>query len=195
MNQQKDGLGLFVLFGMLWSWLSHYEALSDAAPLIAIALMLLARFAIGLGVQVPIRLGGGAWALLSHMALWIVAYFWLVPIEFRARVLLLWSVALPTMLASAFVRRALIKLKLEDTVDGHAWQCGAVLVAVAVPATCWWTGVSVEESVVYGAGLSVFCAMALLFGWDLAGELPRKQTDARFGNEESRRHRETSDER
>jgi hypothetical protein len=192
--QIRETIWPAVIFLTTWYALTNYSALEVWAYPGALVLWLVGVLAHRMASRAVFRLGERAWWLLVQLALWYGLFLFLAPIEGFGNALILWGIATPLVLASAVVRRLRERFPhaLDPAVERRwlLFLLGACLLAAAL-----WRPLGFWHGSAVAAISAVLALIPLYYGWELAGDPPRGDRDARFGTEDSFRAAGMSDER
>lgn len=192
---ENEGVGRFVLFVITWYALSNYAPLENWAFLSTSFLWLVGWLAIKLAGRASFRLGAKAWGLMVQVALWFLLFLWLAPVTETTKIVLVWGVGIPLIIAGAALRVLHAKFSQFQHPIERAPLIAACAIMLGTPLLCRINGFGFWYGLLAAAGLCIMGAVPAYYGWCLGQPLARGARDARFGGEEDYRDAGMFDER
>lgn len=185
------------LFAFLWYEIAAELRLGgDQAFVIAVVVVGIGWFGLRMSGQLIAMLGPTMHRLLVGAVVWLILFWWFAPSALKALpVVVLLATAFGIAIAGARCRHwfELNRAKFDKAyLRDHS---EAVLLAVFGP-----LGLTAFAFQAWGSlwplfGYVLLPGLPFGFGWQLAGRLPHKRTDAKFGDEASFRDAGLSEER
>lgn len=192
--QKSETIWPALIFLTTWYALTNYPALEIWAYPGALLLWLVGVLAHRMASRAVFRLGERAWWLLAQLVFWYALFLFLAPLEGFGNALVLWGIATPLMLVSAVIRR--LRQRFPHAIDSAMQRRWLVfLPGVCLLAAALWRPLGLWHGSATAAIIAVLAIIPLYYGWELAGDPPRGDRDARFGSEDSFRAAGMSDER